>query len=195
MNLTPEIILASSSPRRKQLLTMIGWKIQVFEPNILEEKNSSETILEYIQRNAREKAEQIALAHVTHLPILAADTIVLFQGKLLEKPRDRAEAKEMLTSLSNQTHKVWTAFHCIVPSGDKFHHCKGLVESGVTFRELHPSEIDAYVATDSPLDKSGSYGIQDDIGAGFVKKIEGSYTNVVGLPLAEVIESLRSVLK
>lgn len=184
----PKIILASGSPRRHQLLAMIQWPHQIVLPSIEEKIRSGESVREYITRNSREKTD--AVHHKDNpLPVLAADTVVVMEGELLEKPLDSDHARKMLKQLSNKSHIVWTSFCWFFPKHNR--HIGTIVESKVTFRALSDVEITKYVASGSPMDKSGSYGIQDDLGAGFVKSIEGSYTNIVGLPLAEVIESFR----
>jgi septum formation protein len=169
---------------------MIRWPFEVRVPEIEEAIRPNESIKDYILRNSMEKTR--AVDEQKNL-VLAADTVVIYEGDLLEKPTDTNDAVKMLTRLSGNTHTVWTSFSLLNPVTNK--HFSEVVESRVHFRDLDKAEIETYVASGSPMDKSGSYGIQDDIGAGFVKSIAGSYTNIVGLPLAEVIEAVKKIHK
>lgn len=191
---TSKLILASSSPRRRQLLENLGLSIQVIKPDIEELRKPGETPEDYVKRNCMEKAEAVVdLQGVAGSGekriVLAADTIVVLDGQVLEKPVDRDEAFSMLSQLSGRVHDVYTAF-CLLRATDHMSHVE-LVKTKVQFRVLTPSEINTYIESGEPMDKAGAYGIQE-IGAGLVKSLDGSYTNVVGLPLAEVIEALRA---
>lgn len=177
--------LASGSPRRQELLTQLGVAFTRIVPGVEEMRRADESAQQYVVRLAQDKARAgVALAD-NDLPVLGADTIVIFNGEVLEKPRDEAHAAEMLRKLSGQTHQVMTA----VAVADSRHVLDCLVVTEVTFRALSEQDIAHYVASGEPLDKAGAYGIQ---GAGgcFVRKINGSYHAVVGLPLVETWELL-----
>ena len=177
--------LASGSPRRQELLTQLGVSFERIIPGIEEQRRAQESAHHYVLRLAREKA-QAGVAMVTRdLPVLGADTIVIFNGEVLEKPKDSSHAAKMLRQLSGQTHQVMTA----VALADSQHLLDCLVVTEVTFRVLSDEDIAAYVATGEPLDKAGAYGIQG-LGGCFVIKINGSYHAVVGLPLVETWELL-----
>lgn len=183
METKQKLILASTSPRRAELLRSAGMSFAVQAPDADEKRRDGETPVEYAVRTAREKAESISAA--PGAVILGADTVVAAEGRILGKPSDAAEAKAMLRLLSGRLHEVVTGV-CL-HSADKavcFH-----VATAVLFRELSDEEIDAYVATGDPLDKAGAYAIQNGA-AGMVRRLDGSYSNVVGLPLCEVIEAL-----
>lgn len=177
--------LASGSPRRQELLTQLGVAFTRIIPGVEEMRRADESAQQYVVRLAQDKARAgVALAD-NDLPVLGADTIVIFNGEVLEKPRDEAHAAEMLRKLSGQTHQVMTA----VAVADSRQVLDCLVVTEVTFRALSEQDIAHYVASGEPLDKAGAYGIQ---GAGgcFVRKINGSYHAVVGLPLVETWELL-----
>ncbi|MEB4677535.1 Maf-like protein [Enterobacteriaceae bacterium G50] len=180
-----KIYLASGSPRRQELLTQLGVAFEKIVPGIEEQRRPQESAQQYVTRLAREKA-QAGVAMVNEdLPVLGADTIVILNGEVLEKPRDAAHAAEMLGKLSGETHQVMTA----VALADRQNTLDALVVTDVTFRVLSEHEIAGYVACGEPLDKAGAYGIQG-LGGCFVRKINGSYHAVVGLPLVETYELL-----
>lgn len=178
-----KVLLASGSPRRRKLLTTIGLPFQVVlgsefdESMVLDElQGSLETRL---TRLAQLKGDSVAQAHPDAV-VISADTVVEMEGELLGKPADVDDARRMLTRLSGRTHEVHTA---VVVQ----HAAPGLLESGVestrvSFNLLDSQTIDSYIARDEPFDKAGAYAIQG-IGALLVRRIEGDYTNVVGLPL------------
>ena len=177
--------LASGSPRRQELLTQLGLSFEKVVPGIEELRRPHESAQQYVGRLAREKA-QAGVALTAHdLPVLGADTIVILNGEVLEKPRDAAHAAVMLRMLSGNTHQVMTA----VALADSQHTLDCLVVTEVTFRTLSDDDITHYVASGEPLDKAGAYGIQG-LGGCFVRKINGSYHAVVGLPLVETYELL-----
>ena len=179
------LYLASGSPRRQELLTQLGLSFEKVVPGIEELRRPHESAQQYVGRLAREKA-QAGVALTAHdLPVLGADTIVILNGEVLEKPRDAAHAAVMLRMLSGNTHQVMTA----VALADRQHTLDCLVVTEVTFRTLPDDDIAAYVASGEPLDKAGAYGIQG-LGGCFVRKINGSYHAVVGLPLVETYELL-----
>ncbi|CAA0110396.1 Maf-like protein YhdE [Halioglobus japonicus] len=177
----PRLILASASPRRRELLDQLGASYTVKPAHIDESQRAGEAASDYVQRIAREKAQAVA----QHYPasgyvVLAADTTVVRDGTVLGKPRDREDAMAILTSLSGRWHTVLTAVSLLdagVMDSD-------VVATSVQFAALSPADCEAYLATSEPWDKAGSYGIQG-LGGAFVRTIEGSYTNVVGLPLWE----------
>ncbi|CAH6661892.1 Maf family protein [Pseudocitrobacter vendiensis] len=180
-----KIYLASGSPRRQELLTQLGVAFEKIVPGIEEQRRPQESAQQYVTRLAREKA-QAGVAMVNQdLPVLGADTIVILNGEVLEKPRDAAHAAEMLGKLSGETHQVMTA----VALADRQNTLDTLVVTDVTFRVLSEHDIAGYVACGEPLDKAGAYGIQG-LGGCFVRKINGSYHAVVGLPLVETYELL-----
>lgn len=180
-----KIYLASGSPRRQELLTQLGVAFEKIVPGIEEQRRPQESAQQYVTRLAREKA-QAGVAMVNQdLPVLGADTIVILNGEVLEKPRDAAHAAEMLGKLSGETHQVMTA----VALADRQNTLDALVVTDVTFRLLSEHDIAGYVACGEPLDKAGAYGIQG-LGGCFVRKINGSYHAVVGLPLVETYELL-----
>jgi septum formation protein len=185
METKQKLILASTSPRRAELLRSAGVVFEVIGPDVDEKLRTGETPAEYAVRAAREKVESIPVA--SGMIVLGADTVVAAEGRILGKPADAAEAKAMLRLLSGKMHEVITGV-CL-RSAEKtvcFH-----TVTAVLFRELSEEEIAAYVATGDPLDKAGAYAIQNGA-AGMVRRIDGSYSNVVGLPLCEIIETLES---
>ena len=183
METKQKLILASTSPRRVELLKSAGLVFEVLRPDADEKLHMGETPVDYAVRTAREKAESIPVMPRT--VVLGADTVVAAEGRILGKPADAQGAAAMLRLLSGKMHEVVTGV-CL-RSAEKtvcFH-----VATAVLFRELSDEEIAAYVATGDPLDKAGAYAIQNGA-AGMVRRIDGSYSNVVGLPLCEVIEAL-----
>lgn len=184
-----KIILASASPRRKELLEKVGLKFEV-EPGDCEEIVATGLEAhEVVRRLSREKAESVARKH-RNAVIIAADTVVLIGDKILGKPHNRNEAKKMLRTLSGKSHAVITGFTII--DTDKKKVLSKSVETKVYIRKLNPKEIDAYVKSGEPLDKAGGYAIQG-LGSVIVEKIEGDYFNVVGLPLSALSESLKEL--
>jgi septum formation protein len=184
----PELILASSSPRRKELLREVGIPFQVHAANINEGQLLDEAPVLYALRLAREKAEAVA-AHYPKSYVLGADTIVIVDGEVLGKPKDRADAVRMLRLLSGRGHEVTTALSLIAPGT--------LAETRasttkVFFRELAEDEIQQYVAGSEPMDKAGAYAIQGGA-LRWTDRIEGEFSNVVGLPLSLVTDMLRTI--
>ena len=183
----PRLILASASPRRAELLSQIGLKFEIYPSCIPEntpDKNISPELV--TQKLALQKARTVAARHTEGL-IIGADTLVSLGDALLGKPINKTHAQEMLTRLSGTCHKVVTGIALIDAKHQKEKTWAEITQ--VHFRELHPSEIVAYVRTGEAADKAGAYGIQGR-GAAFVKRIEGCYFNVVGLPLAGFVEQL-----
>ena len=183
METKQKLILASTSPRRAELLKIANLAFTVLRPDADEKLHAHETPVEYAVRTAREKAESLQAAPGT--VILGADTVVAAEGRILGKPVDAADAKAMLRLLSGKMHEVITGVCLRSPEKTVCFH----TATAVLFRELSEEEIAAYVATGDPLDKAGAYAIQNGA-AGMVRRIDGSYSNVVGLPLCEVIEAL-----
>lgn len=174
------LILASSSPRRQELLTQIGVPFSVQVPAIDETPLVGEAPPAYVQRMAEEKARAVLAQQAGDVCVLAADTSVIVDELILGKPADAAEAKAMLLRLSGREHQVLSAI--AVAEQDRLK--SQVVSCKVAFRTLTDAEIDAYWLTGEPRDKAGSYAIQG-LGAVFVQAIHGSYSAVVGLPLAE----------
>lgn len=189
MRIDLPLILASQSPRRRRLLERLGLDFTV-QVSPAEEVIPPDAIpATVVQDLAREKAEPVANAHPAAL-ILAADTVVAIDGQILGKPATRAEAVRTLQQLSGATHTVYTGIALVHRHTDRA--VTAVEATGVTVGDLDLDEIEAYVATDSPMDKAGSYGIQDDWGALFVDGIQGDYYNVVGLPLRRLYVVLRT---
>ncbi len=179
------LYLASGSPRRQELLTQLGVSFERIVTGIEEKRAEGESAQQYVSRLAREKAQAGVALVPRDLPVLGADTIVILNGEVLEKPHDTEHAARMLRKMSGQTHQVMTA----VALADSQHVLDCLVVTDVTFRVLTDDEIAAYIASGEPMDKAGAYGIQG-LGGCFVRKINGSYHAVVGLPLVETYELL-----
>ena len=174
------LILASGSPRRRELLTQIGVAYMVNPSSYHEESPKKKDPQKYVQDQALGKARDVAQKFPGQW-VLGADTIVALDGVMLGKPKNGTAAMEMLRELSGKKHYVYTGIALI---NDKKEFTK-VVETKVWFRHLTDKEIKAYIASGEPLDKAGAYGIQGRAAA-FVDKINGSYTNVVGLPLSQV---------
>jgi septum formation protein len=194
----PGIVLASGSPRRLELTRRIGFEPHVVVSNIPEVCAEGESPQEYTRRLALLKAQDVArrLEGEKDMPawILAADTIVVRDGELLEKPVDEEDARRMLRTLSGQWHRVITTFCWLsrIPVEGSLPHGVYSVEAKVLFRVLSEEMIRRYVETGEPMDKAGAYGIQD-VGGTIVRAIEGSYFCVVGLPVCEIIEALQGL--
>jgi septum formation protein len=179
-----QIILASASPRRKELLDQIKVTYEVYPVDIDETPFSDETPLDYVQRLAAEKSAVCRAQLKTETPVLAADTAVCWEGVIMGKPTDKAQAVAMLTQLSGKTHQVYSA---ISLRGREHGQAVSITE--VTFRRLTELEILDYWHTGEPVDKAGSYAIQG-MGGALVESIKGSFSGVVGLPLFETAELL-----
>jgi len=184
---TCRVVLASSSPRRRQLLDLIGIAHEVRPANIDETMRAREVPRRHAERLAREKATKIATRD-PDLITIGADTVVVINRRVLGKPKDEAEAVHMLSQLSGREHTVITAV--AVARGKKLR--SAIEEVQVRFRRLHDDEIRAYVATGEPMDKAGAYGIQG-YGATIVECIEGDYFAVMGLPLARLTSLMRDL--
>jgi septum formation protein len=180
----PKIILASASPRRQELLKQIKIHHQVQCVDIDEMPKLNELPADYVLRLAIEKAAACKKKFSPKLPILAADTSVIFNNKILGKPKDEADAKAMLSELSGNTHHVFTA---IALFGKESHSALSITE--VTFKSLTDAQIHAYWQSGEPIDKAGSYAIQG-IASAFIERINGSFSGVMGLPLFETTQLL-----
>lgn len=186
-----ELILASASPRRKELLEKIGLPFAV-QPAKGEERITQKSPAAVVMELSRQKAEEIAAAQTGDCIIIGADTVVAKGEKIMGKPKDAADAKQMLRSIADDCHQVYTGVTLIRT---------GAHPQSVTFQEktdvfLYPisdAEADAYIASGDPMDKAGAYGIQGDF-AIYVKRIVGDYYNVVGLPIGRVYQELKRML-
>lgn len=185
-----DIILASGSPRRREILSNMGLDFDVFISDADEDSVSTEGITAgiYVQELAILKASAAArsIGKADKL-IISADTVVVSEGEILGKPKDEEDAVRMLRALSGKCHSVFTGV-CVMRASDAFSVCAA-VETKVYFKELSEEKIRAYVATKEPMDKAGAYGIQGK-GALLIEKIDGDYLNVVGLPVARLFEIL-----
>ncbi|MBM4227604.1 MAG: septum formation inhibitor Maf [Gammaproteobacteria bacterium] len=182
--MNPELLLASRSPRRAELLRTLGVAFVVVDVEVDETPRSGESPPVYVERLARAKAEAGRAASGNALPVLAADTTVVCDEEILGKPADAADASRMLRRLSGRWHSVFTG---VALAGAGL--ATVVVETRVCFRELTETEIAAYWASGEPADKAGAYGIQG-LGGALVARIEGGWSNVVGLPLAETLTLL-----
>jgi septum formation protein len=180
------LILASLSPRRKDILTQIGIPFQSVGSRVGEVASKRMKPDDFACLMANRKAESVKKVYRKRW-ILAADTLVVVNKKMFGKPKDVQECRSMLLDLSGRRHRVITGFCILDPDGNKSH--REAVSTRVTVKELSALEIDAYIETAEPFDKAGAYAIQG-IGAFMVKGIEGSYSNVVGLPICEVVRAL-----
>ncbi|AKP33283.1 Maf family protein [Yersinia aleksiciae] len=183
------LYLASGSPRRRELLALLDVPFEVLKTEVEEQRQPEESAQEYVQRLAQDKARAGVKVAPQDLPVLGADTIVVLNGQVLEKPRDTAHAQQILSALSGQQHQVITA----VSLADQQDVLSAMVVTDVTFRVLSQLEISNYIATGEPMDKAGAYGIQGKGGC-FVRSITGSYHAVVGLPLVETHELLSNFI-
>ncbi len=181
------IVLASASPRRLELLALAGVDVVVFPSDIPEEEMPGETPGDHVRRLARDKALFTA-GRTEGRFFIGADTVVVCDGEIMGKPVDGADARRMLKKLSGVSHEVITGYAIFDRERDDAL-CEA-VTTKVFFKPLRDEEIDAYIATGCPFDKAGAYAIQGGA-AHMVERIDGSYTNVVGLPLCEVVEALR----
>jgi septum formation protein len=173
------LILASASPRRSELLKEAGIEFEII-PSSANEVSFDGEPERTVGTNALLKAREVFLRN-SDCKVLGADTVVCLGGRVLGKPKDKNEAREMISSLSGTTHKVLTGIALVDESGEKSH----VTTTEVTFRALTDSEIEEYISTDEPYDKAGAYGIQERASA-FVESINGALDNVIGLPVEDV---------
>jgi len=179
-----KLILASGSPRRRELLTQAGFLFEVIPADIDETRHPNEAPKDYVRRLALEKAEAIAPRY-PDATILGADTTVVLSGEVMNKPTDLADAERMLRALSNKTHQVYTGLAVVTPTAKHSH----IETTNVVFREISEDELATYLASGHAQDKAGAYGIQG-YAARWIPRIEGDYFNVVGLPLSTVVKLL-----
>jgi septum formation protein len=187
MNFTTneQIILASASPRRKELLGMLRVPFTIQTSDVEETSVQASTVHQYVKEVALLKARDVAKKYIGKL-VIGADTIVVFNNQILHKPKSHDEAVQHLTQLAGNRHEVMTAVAIIQADGTE----STFVEvTNVVFKEVSPEMIEAYVQTGDPFDKAGGYGIQTS-GALLVDRIEGDYNNVVGLPIATLVQKL-----
>ncbi|MEF2523858.1 Maf family protein [Vibrio mimicus] len=180
-----KLVLASGSPRRRELLAQMGYQFEVVVPNVEEMRGAAESPAQYVERLSRDKALAGAAMVDADAVVIGSDTIVVKDQEVLEKPCDFADAKRMLLKLSDNQHQVMTAVS--VTQGGITHSV--VVTTEVWFKTLSDQEIEEYWQSGEPCDKAGSYGIQG-LGGRFVTRIEGSYHAVVGLPLYETDQLL-----
>ncbi|MGE0058605.1 MAG: nucleoside triphosphate pyrophosphatase [Dehalococcoidia bacterium] len=182
-----DLVLASASPRRSHILRTLGLSFEVDPADVDETPAEGAPIHAVVATLSLDKARTVAGRHASAL-VIAADTLVELDGRILSKPVDAADARSMLATMSGRQHRVATGLVLLdAASGDTR---TRIVETQVVFRPMSDDEIEAYVATGEPLDKAGSYGIQG-LGAGFVERIDGDYYNVAGLPVAALNDLLR----
>ena len=192
------IILASSSPRRRELLAQIGMEFEVRvsgKEEIYHSEMPEEIVKELALMKAENVAEELGAADTQEkdLIVIGADTVVVLDGEILGKPKDEADAERMLKALQGRSHDVYTgaAFLTYGRNGDK-EVCSYAVGTRVFVNPMTENEIRAYIATGEPMDKAGAYGIQGRFAA-YIEKIEGDYYNVVGLPVSRVYETLKEL--
>jgi septum formation protein len=180
-------VLASSSPRRRLLLTLAGFEFDVAEPAVDETRLDGEAAEDYVVRTALAKARSVAGRSPAGTLVLGCDTTVVLDGAVLGKPADEADAVKMLLSLAGNTHVVYTGYALVAASrrGEEF----GIDASRVTMRSITQDEAVAYVATGEPLDKAGAYGLQGK-GGDFVERVDGLRSTVIGLPLERIVDLL-----
>jgi septum formation protein len=188
-----DVILASASPRRRELLERVGLRLAVRAADIDESPRPNEIPAEYVRRMAREKSEAVLAVEATRaesasVPVLSADTTVIIEGHILGKPDDADEARAMLRRLAGRRHEVTSAYRIRLGTRD----VERSVTTTVAIRLLEPREIEAYVACEEWRGKAGGYAVQG-VASAFVTEVRGSLTNVIGLPLAEVLADLRAI--
>lgn len=192
INLKFPVILASASPRRRHLLSLLNIDFKAETADIDEESDIHIPPEAYCLNLAFAKAEKVAKKQKEESLVIGADTIVVLDEHIINKPKDKDEAFKILQLLSNNTHKVYTGI-AIINSATK-EWITNYQVTDVTFRKLSDEEIWAYIDSGSPMDKAGAYGIQDDFGAIFVSNISGCYYNIVGLPLEMLYSTLLKFL-
>jgi septum formation protein len=191
------LVLGSASPRRREILGSLGFPLLILPADIVEDTQPSETPEAYLERIALGKLEAVAQRLEAHAEralaaaILVADTTVVLGARILGKPSNIAEAAEMLTDLTGRTHRVLTRYLISAPGAPARPLCSRTVESRVSLRRASKAEIERYAATGEGLDKAGAYAAQG-IGTFLVERVDGSYSNVVGLPACEVVVDLRA---
>ena len=182
----PRLILASGSPRRRELLAKMGYTFETCSPDVDEHVAGHARDIVY---TLAERKAHAGAAHYDSGVIIASDTLVSLDGAPLGKPEDAEDARRMLRALSDREHEVFSGV-CVLDIASGRHETRA-VRTGVTFRKITEEEIDAYIATGEPMDKAGAYAIQGGAGA-FVTKLDGSFENVMGFPVQEVREMLEA---
>jgi septum formation protein len=183
------LVLASASPRRAEILRAVGWPFQVSPVNLKEERAAGESAINYVERLAREKAQAAATLYPARL-VLGADTTVVVEESVLEKPRDEDDARRMLRRLSGRWHEVLTGVALVRAVGEAARLSVAHASTEVRFAEMSEAEIDWYVASGEPMDKAGAYAVQGRASL-FIEAIRGEYWNVVGLPIQLVYKMAR----
>lgn len=198
------VILGSSSPRRKYLLESLGLEFQTIAPVFTEKLREGEEPREYVMRNSggkascvyeqKKKTDPLNKESQKKIVIVGADTIVVHNNNILQKPKNKGEAWAMLRQLSGSSHRVLTGVSFLVADKnlEQQHLSTQVVVTNVLFKKLSDRELEKYISTGEPMDKAGSYGIQG-AGAYMVKEIQGSYTNVMGLPMTEFYEFIQNL--
>lgn len=190
------LILASASPRRRELLAQAGYAFTVEAADVDESERPGESPSDYVRRLAEEKAQAIFARHTnaqnsdSPLIVLGADTTVVCEGQILAKPADAADARRMLERLSGRTHQVLTGIAAVTRAGT----ASAVESTDVTFSQIPAAELEIYCATSEPLDKAGAYGIQG-YAARWIPRIDGDYFNVMGLPIARTVRLLEDTKK
>lgn len=182
-------ILASASPRREELLRSVGLKFTILPASVNEDYIDGETPRQHVRRLSQDKALALARKYPDAW-VLGADTIVVIDDLILGKPKNKTQARQMLERLSGREHKVFTGF-TLARMAAKITKTK-VVQSAVKFKPINNEEMEWYISCDEPYDKAGGYAVQGK-GAYFIQAIRGSYTNVIGLPLCEVLEELKKL--
>jgi len=185
-----ELILASASPRRREILHSVGWPFETLAVAIDESRLPAEGAVAYVERLAREKAEAAANERQDRL-VIGADTVVLVDDRILGKPKDEEDARRMLRLLSGRWHEVLTGV-ALVRGGKHARHIIAHEKTEVRFKPMTETEINWYVATREPLDKAGAYAIQGHA-ALFIEEIRGDYWNVVGLPVQLIYKHIENI--
>jgi septum formation protein len=188
----PDLVLASASPRRRELLERVGLVLLVRAPDVDETPAPGERAADYVRRIAAAKCDAVAAGPdpESTLAVVAADTIVVVDGDILGKPRDETDARAMLSRLAGRRHDVTTAYRIRIPS--RTASLDRAVTTSVSLRALQAAELDAYLASGEWRGKAGAYAVQG-IAAAFVTEVRGSITNVIGLPLAELLADLQAL--
>ncbi|MGV8056829.1 MAG: Maf family protein [Smithellaceae bacterium] len=189
ISISRPFILASASPRRQELLSSVGLKFKTIPAHVNEDYIDGESPRQHVKRLAQDKAFAIAHKHPDTW-VLGADTIVVIDGLILGKPKNKKQARQMLERLSGRVHKVFTGF-TLTHTASQVTKTK-VIQSAVKFKPVSNEEMEWYASCDEPYDKAGGYAVQGK-GAYFIQAISGSYTNVIGLPLCEVLEELKKL--
>lgn len=185
------IILASASPRRRELLAQLGYAFEIIPSQALEEEVAGESPQQHVMRLSRDKACEISTRDkIEGRWVIGSDTVVLRDNEILGKPQNDEDAARMLRSLSGRSHEVLSGYAVLDRATGEQR--LGVVTTKVCFRALTEAEISGYIASKEPADKAGAYAIQG-LGAFMVSRIEGSYSNVVGLPLCELVQALEEL--